>query len=151
MSFLGVAYTHACIIEAKEEEIRKEKERIRELKISIFFYAIRHKIRYNDVLTQLKNGTLTIADIAKDSGENESPGSEVDGDGDETEMESEGNESEPGAEETNGEESAGIEVTVDVKIDSPDIEDVMNPPEGDSGEENDGGEEEEEKDEQSED
>ena len=71
MSFLGVAYTHACIKEVKEEEIRKEEERIRELKISIFFYAIRHKIRYNDVLNQLDNGTLTFADIEKDSKENE--------------------------------------------------------------------------------
>lgn len=95
---------------------------------------------------------------SEDSGENESSGSETDGNGDETEMESERNESEPGTEEENGDEGSGIEVTVDVKIDSPDIEDVMNPPEEEnSGKEDDGGEDnsseegKEEEDEQSED
>ena len=47
MSILGAAYIKACIDEAKEAEIEKEKERIRDLKIKVFCYAVRHNMLYN--------------------------------------------------------------------------------------------------------
>ena len=45
MSLLGAAYINSCINEAKEAEI--EKERIRDLKIKVFCYAVRHNMLYN--------------------------------------------------------------------------------------------------------
>ena len=66
MSLLGVAYIKACIDEAKEAEIEKEKERIRDLKIKVFCYAVRHKLLYNQVVEMIQNGKLTLADINED-------------------------------------------------------------------------------------
>lgn len=66
MSLLGVAYIKACIDETKEAEIEKEKERIRDLKIKVFCYAVRHKLLYNQVVEMIKNGKLTLADINED-------------------------------------------------------------------------------------
>ena len=66
MSLLGVAYIKACIDEAKEAEIEKEKERIRDLKIKVFCYAVRHKLLYNQVVEMIQNGKLTLADITED-------------------------------------------------------------------------------------
>ena len=66
MSLLGVAYIKACIDEAKEAEIEKEKERICDLKIKVFCYAVRHKLLYNQVVEMIQNGKLTLADINED-------------------------------------------------------------------------------------
>lgn len=71
MSLLGVAYINACIEEAKEEKSLKEKERINGLKISIFCYAVRHGLQYNEVVKMLKNKTLSFEDIEKDAKEYE--------------------------------------------------------------------------------
>ena len=56
MSLLGVAYVDARIKEAKEE-------RIKELKIKVFYYAIRHRLLYNDVLDLLKNNAISLNDL----------------------------------------------------------------------------------------
>ena len=53
MSLLGVAYVHASIEEAAEEKRQKEEERIRDLKISVFCYAARHHLKYNDVVKMI--------------------------------------------------------------------------------------------------
>lgn len=66
MSLLGVAYIKACIDEAKEAEVEKEKERIRDLKIKVFCYAVRHKLLYNQVVEMIQNGKLTLDDITED-------------------------------------------------------------------------------------
>ena len=65
MSLLGVAYVNACIEEAAEEKRQKEKERIRDLKISVFCYAVRHRVNYNEVVEMIKNKTLTFDDIER--------------------------------------------------------------------------------------
>ena len=66
MSLLGSAYIKACIDEAKEAEIEKEKERICDLKIKVFCYAVRHKLLYNQVVEMIQKGDLTFADIDLD-------------------------------------------------------------------------------------
>ena len=66
MSLLGAAYIKACIDEAKEAEIEKEKERICDLKIKVFCYAVRHKLLYNQVVEMIQKGDLTFADIDLD-------------------------------------------------------------------------------------
>lgn len=71
MSLLGVAYIHTCKEEAAEEKRRKEKERIRDLKISVFCYAVRHHLNYNDVVKMLQNKKLTIDDIERDRKEHD--------------------------------------------------------------------------------
>ena len=71
MSLLGVAYVNACIEEAKEEKTLKEKERIRDLKISVFCYAVRHGLKYNEVVEMIQNKKLTFEDIEKDAKEYE--------------------------------------------------------------------------------
>ena len=53
MSLLGVAYIHACKEEAAEEKRQKEEERICDLKISVFCYAARHHLKYNDVVKMI--------------------------------------------------------------------------------------------------
>ena len=62
MSILGVAY-----INALREEKRQEK--IRNLKVAIFMYAVNHRILYNDVLEMIKNKAITIEEIERE-GEN---------------------------------------------------------------------------------
>ncbi|MBE6133335.1 MAG: hypothetical protein E7178_01560 [Erysipelotrichaceae bacterium] len=71
MSLLGVAYVNACIEEAKEEQALKEKERTRDLKISVFCYAVRHGLKYNEVVEMIQNNKLTFEDIEKDAKEYE--------------------------------------------------------------------------------
>lgn len=68
MSLLGVAYVKACIDEAKEEKAQKEKERIRDLKIKVFCYAVRHNLLYDKVIEMLQSGKLTFTDIDEDKG-----------------------------------------------------------------------------------
>jgi hypothetical protein len=67
MSLLGVAYIHTCKEEAAEEKRQKEKERIRDLKISVFCYAVRHHLNYNDVVKMIQDKKLTFDDIERDS------------------------------------------------------------------------------------
>ena len=71
MSLLSVAYVNACIEEAAEEKRQKEKERIRDLKISVFCYAVRHHLNYNDVVKMLQDKKLTFDDIERDRKEHE--------------------------------------------------------------------------------
>ena len=71
MSLLGACYVKAVIDEAEEEKRRKEEERIFDLKLTVFCYAIRHGLLYNDVLKMLHDKKLTFEDIQKDSEENE--------------------------------------------------------------------------------
>jgi len=66
MSLLGVAYIKACVDETNEEKKRKEEERIRDLKIKVFCYAVRHKMLYNQVVEMIETGKLTFADIDND-------------------------------------------------------------------------------------
>ena len=63
MSLLEIAYVKACINEASEE--KKEKEHIRDLKIKVFCYAIKHQLPYNQVVEMLQNKELTWEDIEK--------------------------------------------------------------------------------------
>ena len=71
MSILGAAYIDACIQECKEEELRKQQEKIKELKIKVFCYAVRHKMLYNDVVKLIEDHKLTFDQIDKDAKENE--------------------------------------------------------------------------------
>ena len=71
MSILGAAYIDACIQECKEEELRKQQEKIKELKIKVFCYAVRHKMLYNDVVKLIEDHKLTFDQIDKDTKENE--------------------------------------------------------------------------------
>ena len=70
-SLLGVAYIHACKEEAVEEKRQKEEERIRDLKISVFCYAARHHLKYNDVVKMIQDKKLTFDDIERDRKEHE--------------------------------------------------------------------------------
>lgn len=67
MSILGACYVKACIDETVEEKKQKEKERIRDLKISVFCFAVRHHLSYNEVVKMLQDKTLTFEDIEKDT------------------------------------------------------------------------------------
>ena len=71
MSLLGAAYIHACKEEAAEEKIQKEEGRIRDLKISVFCYAARHHLKYNDVVKMIQDKKLTFDDIERDRKEHE--------------------------------------------------------------------------------
>ena len=71
MSLLGVAYVGACIQEHKEEVERKKKEELRDLKIKVFCYAVRHKMLYDDVVKLIEEHKLTFEEIDKDAKENE--------------------------------------------------------------------------------
>lgn len=71
MSILGACYAKALIDEAAEEKKQKQKEKIRDLKISIFCYAVRHHLNYNDVVKMIQENTLSFEDIKKDAEENE--------------------------------------------------------------------------------
>ena len=63
MSLLGIAYSNALISEAKQEIIQKEKERIRDLKIKVFCYAIRHNLLYNEVVESLQKKKITFDEL----------------------------------------------------------------------------------------
>ena len=58
MSLFTLCYIKACIDEKREEEIEKEKERIRDLKIKVFCYAVRNRMLYEDVVKLLQEGKL---------------------------------------------------------------------------------------------
>ena len=63
MSLLGAAYVNACLNELKEEEKQKEKQRIQDLKIKVFCYAVRHSLLYDDVVKKLQNKELMFEDL----------------------------------------------------------------------------------------
>ena len=72
MSLLSAAYVKACVDEFNEEKKQKEEERIRDLKIKVFCYAVRHKLLYDQVVELIQSGKLTFDDIFNDKGvENE--------------------------------------------------------------------------------
>ena len=71
MSILGVAYIDACIQEQKEEELIKQQDKLKEHKIKVFCYAVRHKMLYNDVVKLIEDHKLTFDQIDKDAKENE--------------------------------------------------------------------------------
>ena len=56
MSVLGAAYISACNQERKEEKIN-------ELKLKVFCYAVKHSMLYNDVVKLIEQKKLTIEDI----------------------------------------------------------------------------------------
>ena len=66
MSLLSAAYVKACIDELNEEKKLKEEERIRDLKIKVFCYAVRHNMLYNQVVELIQNGKLSFEDIRAD-------------------------------------------------------------------------------------
>ena len=66
MGLLGVSYLAALSNEAKEEKLLKEKERIRDLKIKVFCYAVRHNMLYNKVVEKLQKEELCFFDILND-------------------------------------------------------------------------------------
>ena len=66
MSILGVSYINALSNEAKEEATLKEIERIRDLKIKVFCYAVRHHLLYDDVVKKLQNKELSFDKINND-------------------------------------------------------------------------------------
>ena len=66
MSLLGAAYVKACVDESIEEKKQKEEEKIRNLKIKVFCYAVRHKLLYNQVVELIQTGKLTFEDIKND-------------------------------------------------------------------------------------
>ena len=67
MSLLGVAYVNACIEERQELERKKKEEELMDLKLTIFCYAVRHHLLYNDVVTKIENNELTIKEIKADA------------------------------------------------------------------------------------
>lgn len=71
MSVLGACYVKALIDEAAEEKKQKDKEKIRDIKISIFCYAVRHHLNYNDVVKMIQENTLSFEEIKKDAEEYE--------------------------------------------------------------------------------
>ena len=66
MSLLGIAYIDAVIKEKKEERIKREKEKVLDLKITIFCYAVRHGLLYDNVVKMIQNKEITIDEIEKD-------------------------------------------------------------------------------------
>ena len=70
MSLLGIACVDSLIQEHKEEELEKQREKIRDLKIKVFFYAVRHKMLYDDVVKLIEEKKLTFEEIDKDAKEN---------------------------------------------------------------------------------
>lgn len=64
MSLLGISYVNACIEEKREEKIN-------DMKISVFCYAVRHKLLYNQVVDMIKNQDISIEDIKKENSEYE--------------------------------------------------------------------------------
>lgn len=64
MSMLGVAYVNACIEEGREAKIKEDK-------ISVFCYAVRHRLLYNQVVEMIRNKKISIEDIKQEYSEYE--------------------------------------------------------------------------------
>ncbi len=71
MSLLGIAYAHASIDEAKKEKKLKERAQLQDKKISMFCYAVRHNLKYDEVVKLIEKNELSFEDIRKDSEEYE--------------------------------------------------------------------------------
>ena len=63
MSILGALYIYSLAQEEKELQEAKEKERIRDLKIKLFCYAVSKKMLYNDVVQLYTEKKITLHDI----------------------------------------------------------------------------------------
>lgn len=63
MSVLALCYIKASVGEKLEEKSEKEKERIRDLKIKVFCYAIRNGLLYDDVVKMIRDRKITIEDL----------------------------------------------------------------------------------------
>ena len=59
MSLLSDAYINACIKE-------KNEEKILDLKMKVFCYAIRRNMLYNQIVEMIQNGKLSLEDIDVD-------------------------------------------------------------------------------------
>lgn len=66
MSLLTLGYINASVEESKEAKLMKEKERIQDLKIKVFCYAVRHHMLYDEVVKKLQNKELTFEDLEND-------------------------------------------------------------------------------------
>ena len=64
-AILSFCYIKSCVDENIEEENLKEKERIKDIKISVFCHAVAKKILYNDVVKQLQDRKITLEEINK--------------------------------------------------------------------------------------
>ncbi len=63
MSLLGAAYVSASINEAKEKAREAEEERILDLKVKVFRYAVLNKLSYDKVVKDLQDKKLTFEQI----------------------------------------------------------------------------------------
>ena len=63
---LGAAYVFELFQESKEMEEEERREKIRDLKIKVFCYAVRHGLLYNEVVKKIDSKELSIDDIEKD-------------------------------------------------------------------------------------
>lgn len=62
---LTLCYIKSCIDEKIKEEALKEKERIRDLKIKVFCYAVINGLLYDEVVEMIQNGTISFDDIMR--------------------------------------------------------------------------------------
>ena len=65
MSLLGMAFINAFHEERKQEAKAKEEKRIHELKMKVFYYAIRHSLPYEKVVESLQKKELSFDDLDK--------------------------------------------------------------------------------------
>ena len=63
ISVLCLCYIKSCIEEKHEDEVKKEKEKIRDLKIKVFCFTVRHGMVYNDVVKDLQEGKLSFDNL----------------------------------------------------------------------------------------
>ena len=65
MSILGMSYLFAVANEKNELEKQKEYDRIFDLKMKIFRYAVLNRLLYNDVVKRIQDETLSMDEIDK--------------------------------------------------------------------------------------
>lgn len=63
MSILTLCYIKSCIDEKYEDESQREKERIRNLKVKVFCYAVKNGMLYDDVVNMIQRGDVSINDL----------------------------------------------------------------------------------------
>ena len=63
ISLLTLCYIKDCIDEKREEEVEKEKERIRDFKVKVFCYAVKNGMLYDDVVNMIQRGDLSVNDL----------------------------------------------------------------------------------------
>lgn len=64
-AILSFCYIKSCVDENIKEENLREEKRIRDIKISVFCYAVAKKILYNNVIKQLQDRKITLEEINK--------------------------------------------------------------------------------------